>query len=83
MGNNLSPYSKAIGDEKISFLTPHFKILKAGRMEDGEILNTNESSVNPFDYHVSKCRKDSFKNIRIYKIHSNFDSYIFFQKKSS
>ena len=73
MGNNLSPYSKAIGEENNSFLTPHFKFIKRDRMEDSEILNTNESSVNPFDYHVSKCRKDSFKKIRIYKIHSNFD----------
>ena len=70
--NNLNPYSRAVGDENIYFLTPQFLFNRRDKIDD-ESLKTNENSVNPFDYHVSNCGKDSFKNLRLYKIHSNYD----------
>ena len=69
MGNNLTPYSIAVGEENIYFLIPHFKFLKRDRTDDSE-LNTNESSVDPFDYH---CAKNSFKKLRKYELHSNYN----------
>ena len=62
MGNNLTPYSIAIGEENIYFLTPHFKFIKSEKDSDNELLTANEISVDPFDYHVSNCGKYSFKN---------------------
>ena len=38
------------------------------------MLKTNKTSVDPFDYRVSNCRKYSFKKMRIYKIHSSYDN---------
>ena len=36
-------------------------------------MEITENFVDLFDYHVSNCRKDSFKNLRTYTIHSNYD----------
>ena len=74
MGSNLTPYSIAKGEENIYFLTPHFELIEKDKNNDNELLNTNESSVDPFDYHVSNCGIHSFKKLPIYRIHSNYDS---------
>ena len=63
MVNNITPYSKATGEENIYFLTPHFKLLKK-KFSDSDLLNTNEGSLDPFHYHVSNCAKDSFEKLR-------------------
>ena len=62
MGNNLTPYSIAIGMENIYYLTPYFKFIKKE--------NINENDMDKlFDYHnISNCQK-----LRVYKIHSNYD----------
>ena len=73
MGNNLSPHIIALVEENTYFLISHFRFLKNNKIKDSELLNTNESSVDPFDYHVSNCGKFSFKKLRRYKIHSNYD----------
>ena len=49
MGNNLTLYIMAIGEENIYFLTPHFKFIKRCRVVDNELLSTNEESADPFD----------------------------------
>ena len=73
MGNNLTSYSIATSEENshkyshIYFLTPHFTFIKRDRIDDNELLNTNENSVDPFDYHVSNCGKDSFRNCEVIK----------------
>ena len=66
MGNNLTPYSIAIGDEYIYFLTPHFKFIKREVINNDDIMNTIERSIDPYDLHVSRCGKNSFKRIKIY-----------------
>ena len=73
MGNNRTPYSIAVGHENIYFLTPHFKFIKREKVIDNELLKTNRSSVDPFDYHVSSSGEYSIKKLRLYKIHSNYD----------
>ena len=74
MGNNLSPYSIAVGHENISFLPPHFKFIKRKKIIDDEILKTNENSVDPFRYHISNCGDDLFEKLQICEIHSNYDN---------
>ena len=73
MGNNLIPYSIAVGDENVYFLTPHFIFVRKNRIKYDYLLRTTENSVDPYYYHLSKCGKDSFKNLGLYKIHSNYD----------
>ena len=36
-------------------------------------METNENFVDLFDYHVSNCGKNSFRKVRTYKLHSNYD----------
>ena len=72
MGSNLTPYSRAKGGENIYVLSPHFKFIGRKKILDNELLKTKESSVDPFDYHVSNCGKNSFKSLRN-KIHSTYD----------
>ena len=74
MGNNLTPYSIAVVDENIYFLTPHFIFIRRDKINDDELLKTNENSIEPYDYHLLNCAKDSFKKLRLYKIHSNYNS---------
>ena len=68
MGNHVTPYSIAIGEENIYSLTPHFKIIKREKVNDIEFLKTNKSSNHPFDYHVSNCRKYCLKKYECIKI---------------
>ena len=41
MGNNLTLYNIAIGEENIQFLTPHFEFIKREKINDNEIMKTN------------------------------------------
>ena len=59
MGNNLIPYSIAVGEENIYFLTPLFKFIKRGIIEIIESMKGNENFVDLLNYHDSNCRKNS------------------------
>ena len=60
MGNNLTPYSIAIGGENYYLLTPNFNIIKKGKIDYDDLL----SGIYP-------CEGESLKKLRLYKIHSN------------
>ena len=51
----LTPYSMATIKKNIYFLTPHFKYIKREKITDGDLMKSNGSSVDPFDYHGSNC----------------------------
>ena len=74
-GINLLSCSIAKCEENIYFLTPHFRFVKKDKIDENELLNTNEDFFIPFDYHVSECGIDSFQYIHRYKIHSNYTEY--------
>ena len=66
MGNNLSPYSFAIGEEKYYLLAPNFSFIKKDKIDYDTILK---------GIYVPKSDlKESFKEIELYKIHSNYDN---------
>ena len=73
MGNKLTPYILAISEENICFLSPHFEFIEREKIIDNELLKTNKDNIDRFNYHVSNSGIHSFKKLRIYKIHSNFD----------
>ena len=73
MGNNLTPYSIAVGRENVYFSTPHFRFIKREKINDNELLKTNKNSIDTFDYNVSNCGKKSVKKLRKSEIHSNYD----------
>ena len=72
MGNNLTPYSMAIGDKNVYFLTPHFKYISK-KLIDDELINQDEDTVDLFNYLLSNYEKDTFRKLQIDKIPSNFD----------
>ena len=63
MGNTMIPYSIAIGEENINFLSPHYKHINRKNIRDVELLKTTRSSVDPFDYHLEKHDPECFKNL--------------------
>ena len=57
MGINLTPYSVALGEKNVNFLTPRFKNINKEKIKDDNLFKS-------YDYHISKWGKDSFKKIR-------------------
>ena len=64
MGNSLTPYSIAIGWEKIYFLTPYFRVIKKENIDVDNI-----DKLFDIDYDDITSRE----KIEINKIHSNYD----------
>ena len=62
MGNNLCPNSITTGKENYYLLTPNFKFIKKDKID----YDTNLNRMHP-------CEEESFKELEIYKIHSNYD----------
>ena len=68
MGNNLTPYSIVIGWENIYYLTPFFKFAKKENIDVDDIDKLFDTDYD----NISDCQE-----LRIYKIHSNYDYYNF------
>ena len=65
MGNNLTPYSLATGEENYYLLAPKFKFFKKDKIEYDTLLGGI--------YVEDSDLKESFKELELYKIHSNYD----------
>ena len=65
MGNNLSPYSVATGEENYYLLTPNFKIIKKDKIDYDTILDGT--------YVSDSDLKESFEEIELCKIQSNYN----------
>ena len=47
----------------MDFLSPHCNCIKRAKIKDDELLKTNGSSNDPFDYHLEKHGPDRFENL--------------------
>ena len=65
MGNNLSPYSVATGEENYYLLAPNFSLIKKDKIDYDTILNGI--------YIPDSYLKESFEEIELCKIHSNYN----------
>ena len=66
MGNNLTPYSFATAEENYYLLAPNFSFIKKNKIDYDVILKV---------IYVRKSDlKESFKEIELCKIHSNYDN---------
>ena len=65
MGNNLSPYSIATGEENYYLLAPNFSFIKKDKIDHNTLLNGI--------YVPESDLKEFFKEIELYKIHSNYN----------
>ena len=70
MGNNMSPYTFAIGKKYTYFISVHHKFIENDKIEDGTLLNARNNNLDPFDYHLEKCGVDSFKVLEHSQIHT-------------
>ena len=70
MGNNMVPYTFAIGAKETYFISTHYKFIENGKIEEGTLLNATNDSSSPFDYHLEKCGVDSFKTLEHSKNHN-------------
>ena len=66
MGNILTPYSIATGEENYYLLTPNFSFIKKDKIDYDTLLKRI--------YVPESDLKESFKEIELYKIHSNYDN---------
>ena len=64
MGNNLTPYSFAIGKENYYLLAPNFSFIKKGKIDYDSILK---------GIYVPKSDLP-FEKLELCKIHSNYDN---------
>ena len=64
MGNNLTPYSIAIGWENILYLTPYFKFTKKQIIDVDDI-----DKLFDIDYHTIS----NYQKLETYKFHSKYD----------
>ena len=63
MGDNMIPYSIAIGEDNIYFLSPHCKCIKRAKIKDDELLKTNGNFFDPFGYRLEKHGPDRCENL--------------------
>ena len=63
IGNNMIPYTFAVGERYTYFLSSHYKFIENDRFGQGTLLNATNNSLNPYDYHVEKCSKNAFKKL--------------------
>ena len=64
MGNNLTPYSIAIGYENIYYLTPYFKFIKKDHFKENDI-----DKLFDIDYNIIS----KYQKLKTYKIYSIYD----------
>ena len=65
MGNNLCPYSVATGEENYYLLTPILKFIKKDKIDYNTVLDGI--------YVPDSYLKESFEELELCKIHSNYD----------
>ena len=70
MGNNMSPYTFAIGEKYTYFSSVHHKVIENDEFEEGTLLNATNDSLDLFDYHLGKCGADFCKTSEHSLIHT-------------
>ena len=70
MGNNMIPYTFAVGEKYTYFLSSHYKFIQNEKMEDGTLLNASNNSLDPYDYQVEKCGEGVLKKLEHTQIHT-------------
>ena len=63
VGDNLIPFSIAIGKENIYFLSPNCKYIKREKNKNIELLETNGISIDPFNYHLEEHGPNRFEKL--------------------
>ena len=71
MGNNMVPYTFAVGKKYTYFISEHFKFIENDKIEEGTLLNSSDGCMDPYDYHLTKKGMQCFtKILECNRIHS-------------
>ena len=76
MGNNMVPYAIILGEIYTYFLYYRYKFIENDKLEEGTLFeegnlsNTTNGSLDPFNYQLEKCGVDSFKKLERSLIHT-------------
>ena len=70
IGNNMIPYTFAVGEKYTYFLYYRYKFIENDKIEESTLLNATNTSLDPYDYHLEKCGIDFFKILERSLIHS-------------
>ena len=54
MGNNMIPYTIAVGERYTYFISSHCKFIENDKIQEGTLLNSSNDSLDPYDYHLSR-----------------------------
>ena len=54
MGNNMIPYTFAVGEKYTYFKSTHYRFFENERIVEGTLLNSSTDSLDPYDYHLSE-----------------------------
>ena len=75
MGNNMTPYTFAVGEKFTSSLSSNYKFIENDKIEEGILLNATNNSLDPYDYHVEKCVIDALKKLENELIHTSWPGH--------
>ena len=70
MGNNMIPWTFAVGENYTDFLSFHYEFIQNDKNEEGTLLNATNDSSDPFDYQLGECGVDSFKTLEHSEVHT-------------
>ena len=70
MGNNMVPYTFAIGEKYTYFIPTLYKFIENDKIEERTLLNATNDCSDPFDYHLEKCGIESFKVLEHSQYHT-------------
>ena len=64
IGNNMCPYTNAIGEKYTYFISIHHKFIEDDEIEEGTLLNATNNSLDPFFLSNWKMWCRFFANVR-------------------
>ena len=54
MGNNMIPYTFAVGEKCTYLISTHYKFIENDKIEEDMLLISSNDSLDRYDYHLSK-----------------------------
>ena len=70
IGNNMIPYTFAVGEKHTYFLSCHYNFIENDKIEERTLLNATNNSLDPYHYHVQRGGKDAFRKLEHTQIHT-------------
>ena len=70
IGNNMVPYAIAVGEKFNKSISDLYKFVENGKIEKGVLVNGIANRLDPFDYSVSNCGENAFRELHSEQFHT-------------